>query len=405
MSSAVTPPAHLFLIFLRLGLTSFGGPVAHLGYFHHEFVVRRRWLSEFEYAELVALCQCLPGPASSQFGIALGFRQGGYLGALAAWLGFTLPSALLMAGAAWGIQHYGLLPDGFLISGLKLAAVAVVAHAVWNMGWQLCRTRGTLVIAVMTLVASLMIADARMQLVLIILGAVVGRFCLSPSAVGLREPIPNAAPPTEPLVQMSSRQGIVLLLLFGSLLVLLPMLMMLVTSPTLLLSSAMYRAGALVFGGGHVVLPLLEAEFVMPVGSGMSADHFLAGYALAQVVPGPLFTFATYLGMSQQGVFGALVATFMIFLPAFLLVLGAQPFWNTFCAQPRYRAALAGINAVVVGILAAALYHPVASSAIHRPSEAVIALVGWVALQKLGWSPVRVIVLTLILYGLSAVIL
>lgn len=409
MSSAATPSLHLFLIFLRLGLTSFGGPVAHLGYFHHEFVARRRWLSEFEYADLVALCQCLPGPASSQFGIALGFRQGGYLGALAAWLGFTLPSALLMAGAAWGIQYYGLLPNGFLMSGLKLAAVAVVAHAVWNMGWQLCRTRGTRLLAVMALAGSLMIADARMQLLFIIFGAVVGRFCLSPAAVGLRESISHSIPNTASSMAVHSRgisprQGIVLLLLFAALLVLLPALMLLVTSPALSLSSAMYRAGALVFGGGHVVLPLLEAEFVQPVGS-MSADHFLAGYALAQVVPGPLFTFAAYLGMSEQGVTGALLATLMIFLPAFLLVLGALPFWQAFCAQPRYRAVLTGINAVVVGILAAALYHPVASSAIHRPSEALIAVVGWLALQKLRWSPIRVIGLTLLLYGLSVALL
>lgn len=386
MSLAATPSFHLFLIFLRLGLTSFGGPVAHLGYFHHEFVARRRWLSEFEYADLVALCQCLPGPASSQFGIALGFRQGSYLGALAAWLGFTLPSALLMAGAAWGIQHYGLLPNGFLMSGLKLAAVAVVALA-----------------------GSLMIADARMQLLFIIFGAVIGRFCLSPAAVGLRESISNSIPNAASSMAvhsrgMSPRQGIVLLLLFAALLVLLPALMLLVTSPALSLSCAMYRAGALVFGGGHVVLPLLEAEFVQPLG-GMSADHFLAGYALAQVVPGPLFTFASYLGMSEQGVTGAVLATLMIFLPAFLLVLGALPFWQAFCAQPRYRAVLTGINAVVVGILAAALYHPVASSAIHRPSEALIVVVGWLALQKLRWSPIRVIGLTLLLYGLSVALL
>lgn len=402
-SVASTTTSQLFLIFLRLGLTSFGGPVAHLGYFHHEFVARRGWLTEYEYADLVALCQCLPGPASSQFGMALGFRRGGYFGALAAWLGFTLPSALLMMVAAWGIVQYGFSPSGFLMSALKLAAVAVVAHAVWNMGWQLCRMPGTLLLAIVAMVAALLLPDARMQLALIAGGALVGGAGLSPVTLGQRTELLPTVQHTG-LFAMSSRQGIGLLLLFFTVLLLLPVLVMFISSPALSLSAAMYRAGALVFGGGHVVLPLLETEFVQPMGS-MSADHFLAGYALAQVIPGPLFTFAAYLGMSDIGLMGALLATVMIFLPALLLVLGALPFWSAFCARPRYRAVLTGINAAVVGILAAALYQPVATSAIHRPSDLLIAVLGWLALQKLRWSPLKVIALTLVLYGLLGAVL
>ena len=363
----------VFLVFLRLGLTSFGGPVAHLGYFHAEFVARRRWLGESAYADLVALCQFLPGPASSQVGMALGLSRAGYRGALAAWAGFTLPSAVLLVLFALGISHLGqALPPG-LLHGLKVAAVAVVAQAVWNMARSLCTTGRTIGIMVAATWAATLLPYAWVQVAILAVAGLVGRLWLAPSGPPGTQALP---------VPIGRRTGAGWLLVFAVLLVGLPMAATLHPNHVLALADAFYRAGSLVFGGGHVVLPLLQAEVVPP--GWVDNDVFLAGYGAAQAVPGPLFTFAAFIGASlpgqPSGWAGAALCLAAIFLPSFLLVAGALPYWERLRHGAGVRAALAGINAAVVGLLAAALYHPVWTSAILRPADYVLALLAVMAL-------------------------
>ncbi|WP_141056128.1 chromate efflux transporter [Tepidiphilus succinatimandens] len=363
----------VLFVFLRLGLTSFGGPIAHLGYFREEFVVRRGWLDEREYADLVALCQFLPGPASSQVGMALGYLRAGYGGALAAWLGFTLPSAVAMILFALGLTHYAQAVPAGVLHGLKVAAVAVVAQAVWGMARTLCpdARRVTLMTVAACCVA---LAPLAWVQVAVIAAAGVAGLALLPG---------RELPPPEPLpIAVRRRIGLFWLALFAALLMVLPLLAHLTENPTLTLVDAFYRAGALVFGGGHVVLPLLQAETV-PRGW-VDAQTFLAGYGAAQAVPGPLFTFAAFLGAVREippaGWTGGLLALTAIFLPSFFLILGALPFWAKWRHLRHTQAALAGVNAAVVGLLLAALYQPVWTSAILQPQDFCLALVAFVAL-------------------------
>ncbi|ACM33301.1 chromate efflux transporter [[Acidovorax] ebreus] len=367
----------VFLIFLRLGLTSFGGPVAHLGYFREEFVARRGWLTEDAYADLVALCQFLPGPASSQVGLALGLRQAGWGGALAAWLGFTLPSALVMALLGLGlVAGQGLVPAGML-HGLKVAAVAVVAQAVWGMARSLCRGPARLLLMVLACALALLWPGVVGQVGAMLVAGLAGL-----GLWGRAGAMP--APPSQGglAAGVRPRTGALLLAAFAALLVLLPLAARAWPQGWLVLADAFYRAGALVFGGGHVVLPLLQAEVVAT--GWVAADDFLAGYGLAQAVPGPLFTFAAFLGAAAGhgagGWLGAAVCLVAIFVPAFLLVAGALPFWDRLRHNARARAALAGVNAAVVGLLLAALYHPVWTSAIHAPADLALALAAFAAL-------------------------
>ncbi len=350
----------------RLGLTSFGGPVAHLGYYRSEYVVRRRWVDEQTYADLVALCQFLPGPASSQIGIAIGILRAGLLGGVAAWSGFTLPSAVALVLFGLGIRGLDLSDAGWL-HGLKVAAVAVVAQAVWGMGRALCPDRERVTIAI---VAALVVSawpTAAGQVLVIVFAGVIG-LRLFPGAGQVAAPHGRVA--------LGRRVGLATLAAFFALLVALPAFRYLAPSHPLAVFDSFYRAGALVFGGGHVVLPLLQAEVVPP--GWVSNEQFLAGYGAAQAVPGPLFTFAAYLGAVMEprpnGWAGAALALGAIFLPAFLLVVGTLPFWDALRARPAFQAALRGINAAVVGLLLAALYHPVWTSAIHTTSDFALAL-------------------------------
>ena len=373
-------PWAVFLVFLRLGLTSFGGPVAHLGYFREALVVRRRWLSERNYADLVALCQFLPGPASSQVGMALGLARAGYPGALAAWLGFTLPSAVALILFALGLAHWGDAVPAGLLHGLKVVAVAVVAQAVWGMARSLCPDAPRTSLMAVAACAVLWWSSAWAQVLVLALAALVGLWTLAPGQGAAHEPLP---------IPVGRRAGMAWLALFVALLLGLPWAAAVFPHATLAVADAFYRAGSLVFGGGHVVLPLLQAELV-PTGW-VDQDTFLAGYGAAQAVPGPLFTFAAFLGaslqMGPQGVWGALVCLLAIFAPSFLLVAGALPFWEGLRAHPRMQAALAGVNAAVVGLLVAALYQPVWTSAIHTPQDVALALLAGVALMAWKLPP------------------
>ena len=383
----------MFLIFLRLGLTSFGGPIAHLGYFRQEFVTRRRWLSERSYAELVALCQFLPGPASSQVGIALGLSRAGYRGAAAAWAGFTLPSAIVLILFALGLAHYGgALPHGAL-HGLKVVAVAVVAQAVWGMARTLCQ--GVLRVALMLIAAGVVLLQpsAWAQVGVMVVAGVAGLLLLKPE---------NSNEPDALPIAISRRAGALWLMLFLLLLVALPLLAAWALNPTLALVDAFYRTGALVFGGGHVVLPLLQAEVVPS--QWVSNDVFLAGYGATQAVPGPLFTFAAFLGASMthapSGWLGGVIALLAIFAPSFLLIFGALPFWANLRKSPRTQAALAGVNAAVVGLLLAALYQPVWTSAVFTGYDAALALLALIALTVWKLPPWLVVLGCGVLGGL-----
>jgi chromate transporter len=374
--------------FFRLGLTSFGGPVAHLGYFREEFVVRRRWLGEGAYADVVALCQFLPGPASSQTGIALGLSRAGYPGALAAWLGFTLPSAIAMVLFAFLAETWDGAAGSGLLRGLKIVAVAVVAQALWGMARTLCpdRPRATLAVAAAALV--LFAPGAWGQIGAIVVGGIVG--------LGLFGGAGGAGPQGRLHVPVSRRVALACLATFAAMLLLLPLLAAAADSMALSLFDGFYRAGALVFGGGHVVLPLLQAAVVDP--GWVTADDFVAGYGAAQAVPGPLFTFSAYLGAvlvrEPDGVWGALICLGAIFLPSFLLVIGALPFWAALRARPKARSALQGVNAAVVGLLLAALYDPVWVKAIHVPADFALAAAAFIALQMWKAPPWAVVVAT-----------
>ena len=364
-------PWAVFVIFLRLGLTSFGGPIAHLGYFRAEFVTRRQWLSERSYADLIALCQFLPGPASSQVGIALGLSRAGYAGAVAAWAGFTLPSAIAMILFALGIARYGQVIPAGVLHGLKVVAVAVVAQAVWGMARTLCTDAPRIAVMAAATCFVLVVASAWAQVAVLFSAALVGLLLFKPGQCPVHEPLP---------MTISHRAGLFWLTLFLVLLAGLPLLNNLFASQTLALVDAFYRAGSLVFGGGHVVLPLLQAE-VVPAGW-VSNQSFLAGYGAAQAVPGPLFSFAAFLGASiSSSWLNGLICLLAIFAPAFLLVMGALPFWELLRRSPRTQAALAGINAAVVGLLLAALYQPVWTSAIFRAQDFALALIALLALM------------------------
>ncbi|GAB3430356.1 chromate transporter [Flindersiella endophytica] len=377
----------VFAVFLRLGLTSFGGPVAHLGYFRETFVVRRRWLSEQAYTDLVALCQFLPGPASSQVAMAIGLQQARWRGLLAAWAGFTLPSAIVLVAFAYGVEAAGLGTDTGWLQGLKAAVVAVVAQAVIAMARVFASDHKRAGIALAATIATVLVPAVWVQVAVIALAAVAG-LCWLPPPAGTDQRL--EAMPGRP-----ARRGAAAgcLALFGSLLVVLPTLAAVTHNGTARLADSFYRAGALVFGGGHVVLPLLQASTVE---TGL-VDHdvFLAGYGAAQAMPGPLFTFAAYLGAvvntSPTGIAGAALALIAIFLPSALLVAGALPFWERLRAVPLAQRALTGVNASVVGILAAALYTPVSTQGMTTPATMAIAAAAFVALtnwQLPAWSVV-----------------
>jgi|TARA_R110002049_G_scaffold183712_1_gene351730 chromate transporter len=363
--------AEVFWAFLALGLTSFGGPVAHLGYFRTAFVERRQWLTENAYADLVALCQFLPGPASSQVGFALGLMRAGPWGAAMAWLAFTLPSAIVLVLFALGAAVLdGPIASG-IIHGLKVVAVAIVAHAVWGMARNLCPDKTRAGIALAAVFTVVLVSGPLGQVAAIALGGLAGLvMCRSSAAVSDSESL---------YFPVTRRVGVVALGLFAGLLILLPLLAG--SAGWLNVVDAFYRSGALVFGGGHVVLPLLEAEVVQ---SGwVTPDEFLAGYGAAQAVPGPLFTFAAYLGAllpGMAGILGALLALLAIFIPGFLLLVGVLPFWNQFRQWGSAQALMRGANAAVVGILGAALYQPVWTSAIIGPYEFALALTGFLLL-------------------------
>lgn len=375
----------VFLIFLRLGLTSFGGPVAHLGFFREEFVARRRWLSERSYADLVALCQFLPGPASSQVGIALGFSRSGYMGALAAWAGFTLPSAIALILFAIGISAEGQSLSSGALQGLKIVAVAVVAQAVWGMARSLCTDVQRITIMMVATCVVLFIPSAFVQVAVIIAAGLAGLWLFKPAKLAAHDPLP---------IHISRRAGGMWLALFFILLIAMPITTEYFSNQTLSIIDAFYRAGSLVFGGGHVVLPLLQTE-VVPTGW-VGEEVFLAGYGATQAMPGPLFTFAAFLGASMtsapSGLTGGMIALFAVFVPSFLLVVGALPFWEQLRSNMRVQAALAGVNASVVGLLLAALYQPIWTSAILGPQDFGLALVALVALMFWKLPPWLVVI-------------
>lgn len=370
--------SEILRVFTRLGLTSFGGPTAHLGYFREEFVDKRKWLTDDEYADLVALCQFMPGPASSQVGMAIGYRRAGYPGMLAAWVGFTMPSVIALVAFAMGVAQLGDISGAGWLAGLKAAAVAVVAHAVLGMSRSIVTDRVRAAVALAAFLVVLLVPSPLAQVGAIAVGMLAGVSLFGREGAG-KAGGAAAAP-----VKTSSRAaGAAALAAFAGLLVLLPAVAGAVKSTGLDIFDSFYRAGALVFGGGHVVLPLLE-QATVPAGL-VDHDTFLAGYGAAQAVPGPLFTFASFLGASAQGVpwwWGAILATVAIFLPAALLVIGVMPFWDRIRSQPVASLALSGANAAVVGILAAALYNPVFTAGITGVGTMAIAAAAFVALQE-----------------------
>ncbi|MGY3233712.1 chromate transporter [Bradyrhizobium sp. USDA 4472] len=377
-------PLEVLRIFLKLGLTCFGGPIAHIGYFRDEFVVRRKWIDEHAYADLVGLCQFLPGPASSQVGFSIGLMRAGYPGALAAWAGFTLPSAAILVLFAYGAGALGGPVGAGLLHGLKLTAVAIVAQAVWGMARNLCPDRERASIAVVAALIILFSTASIAQIGAIILGGLAGLWLCRSDA-----PVPSG----HVEMPVSRTAGLITLGAFFVLLAGLPLLHVLTGSTGVALFEAFYRSGALVFGGGHVVLPLLREAFVAP--GWLTDDAFLAGYGAAQAVPGPLFTFAAYLGTvvapQPHGVAGAALGLVGIFLPGILILLGALPFWDSFRKRAGAQAMMRGVNAAVVGVLGAALYNPVWTTTVHSPQDFGIALVGFVLL--IAWrAPPLVVV-------------
>ena len=386
----------VLLVATRLGLTSFGGPIAHIGYFREEYVVRRRWLDEESFGELVALCQFLPGPASSQLGIAVGIRRAGIVGGFAAWLGFTLPSALALILFAYGVHGFAGQAGDWL-HGLKIVAVAVVALALWGMGRTLAPDRPRITIAVLAAVVALATDGIAAQLAVIAGGAALGLAFLRPPELPLRGVTGK---------RTGARVGAVALIAFLVLLFALPVASRLTGDSFVAVADSFYRSGSLVFGGGHVVLPLLEAEVVPP--GWVTKDEFIAGYGAAQAVPGPLFTFSSYLG-TVMGVLtprwlGGLLALVAMFVPSFLLVMGVLPFWERLRGFTRVRQALMGVNAAVVGLLLAALYDPVWTSAIEAPEDFALAAGAFALLAFWRSPPWLVVLLTAVIGALIALI-
>jgi chromate transporter len=396
MKSQTGSPLEVLRVFLKLGVSSFGGPIAHIGYFREEFVVRRRWLDEQAFVDLVALCQFLPGPASSQVGFSIGLMRAGYAGALAAWTSFTLPSAIILVLFAYGAGALSGPAGTGVLHGLKLVAVAIVAQAVWGMARTLCPDRERASIAVLSALIILFGSSSLAQIGAILLGGTLGLWLCR-----------NAPPVAEGHIAMpvSRHAGLLALAAFFILLIGLPVLQALNGSPGVALFDAFYRSGALVFGGGHVVLPLLREAFVAP--GWVSDDAFLAGYGAAQAVPGPLFTFAAYLGAvvkpSPHGVAGAALGLFGIFLPGILILLGALPFWDSFRTRIEAQSVMRGVNAAVVGLLGAALYNPLWTSSVKMPGDFGVALVGFVLLSV--WrAPPLVVVIVSALGGIALVL-
>ena len=371
----------------RLGLTSFGGPIAHLGYFHEEYVKRRRWIDEQSYADLVALCQSLPGPTSSMVGSAIGFTRAGLVGGLVHWFGFTLPSALALIAFAYGLGFVNAASGAGWLHGLKLVAVPVVALAVWGMARTLCPDRERATMAILTAMVALVWPTAGGQVLPIIAAGFIGWYLFppasTPSALHLRVPI-------------SHWVGMVSWVLFFGLLLGLPLIRQVASSQSIAVFDSFYRAGALVFGGGHVVLPLLQAGVVAP--GWITNEQFVAGYGAAQAVPGPLFTFAAYLGFVMRtepnGLAGAALALVGIFLPGLLMTAGALPFWDSLRSRASFQSAIRGINAAVVGLLLAAFYNPVWTSAIFKPVDFGLALLSFGLLAFWKLPPWLVVVLT-----------
>lgn len=372
---------------LRLGLTSFGGPIAHLGYFHEEYVKRRKWIDEQSYADLVALCQFLPGPASSQVSIAIGIARARLLGGIAAWLGFTMPSALALIVFALGIGAVASAADAGWLHGLKVVAVAVVAQAVWGMARSLCPDRERATIAIIASIVTLAWPTALGQLSSIAIAGIVGLILFpgaaSSSLAHMRFPI-------------GKKTGIAAWIIFFALLSGLPLLRQIQPIHTLEVFDSFFRVGSLVFGGGHVVLPLLQTEVVGP--GWITNEQFVAGYGATQAVPGPLFTFSAYLGAvmgpEPNGWAGAMLALVAIFLPSFLLIAGALPFWDILRSVPVFQSALKGINAAVVGLLLTALYKPVWTSAIYSPADFGLGLIAFGLLMFWKFPPWVVVILT-----------
>jgi chromate transporter len=399
VSTSGTPAGwiEVLAVFLRLGLTSFGGPVAHLGYFREEFVAKRRWLDDRTYADIVALCQFLPGPASSQVGIAIGLSRAGYAGAFAAWTGFTLPSAIALVAFAYGVDALGGIGGSGWLHGLKVAAVAVVAQAVLGMMRTLAPDRDRATIAVVTTAVVLALPSAWVLIGMILVGGIVGTLLLRGDA-----PTDHVSLP----LPVSRRTGGVLLVIFFVLLAGLPLLAAATSSHGIKLFDAFYRAGSLVFGGGHVILPLLQ-EAVVPPGW-VSNDLFLAGYGAAQAVPGPLTTFAAYLGAimtpAPNGVAGAALCLVAAFVPSFLLVIGALPFWEELRRRSTAQAALRGVNAAVVGILLAALYDPVWTSGITSRMDFALGAAAFLLLFLWKTPPWLVVILCAIGGAIIAVL-
>jgi chromate transporter len=384
-------PIEVLLAFTKLGLSSFGGPIAHIGYFRHEFVVRRRWLDEHAYADLVALCQFLPGPASSQVGFSLGLMRAGYLGGLAAWTGFTLPSAIALVLFAYGASILSGPIGSGLLHGLKLVAVAIVAQAVWGMARTLCPDRERASIAVIATLIVLFSPSSIAQIGAIVLGGIGGLWlCRADST--------KASADEYVLAKVSRPVALLALAAFLLLLVGLPVLARLTHLQAVALFEAFYRSGALVFGGGHVVLPLLREATVAQ--GWVSDDAFLAGYGAAQAVPGPLFTFAAYLGavmkLPPNGVAGAAIGLVAIFVPGILGLIAALPFWDAFRRRASAQAAMRGINAAVVGLLGAALYNPVWTTSVMGPRDFGLALVGFLLLVMWELPPLVVVVISVV---------
>jgi len=379
-------PFEVLRVFLKLGLISFGGPIAHIGYFRGEFVTRRRWLDDVAYTDLVALCQFLPGPASSQVGFSIGLMRAGYLGGVAAWIGFTLPSAIALVIFAYGAQQL-MGPVGLgLLHGLRLVSVAIVAQALFGMARTLCPDRQRASIGTLAMLLTLYGGSFIAQIGAILLGGVAGLlFCRAPARNSTAQmPIP-----------VSRRVGVASLTIFILLLVGLPLVLRFGSHPSIALFDAFYRSGALVFGGGHVVLPLLRDAFVAP--GWVSDSTFLSGYGAAQAVPGPLFTFAAYLGAvvgpTPHGVAGAALGLIGIFLPGMLVLMGALPFWETLRARAGAQAAMRGVNAAVVGLLGAALYNPLWTSSVNTTGDLSVALMGFVLLTAWRARPLWVVIL------------
>jgi chromate transporter len=377
----------VFGVSTRLGLTSFGGPIAHLGYFHEEYVKRKKWIDEQSYADLVALCQFLPGPASSQVGIAIGIARARLLGGIAAWIGFTLPSAFALIAFAFGIGAFASAADAGWLHGLKVVAVAVVAQAVWGMARSLCPDRERATMAVLASIVTLAWPTAVGQLSSIAVAGVVGVIIFpgtaSSSLSHMRFPV-------------GKKTGIAAWIIFFALLFGLPLVRQLAPSHALEVFDSFFRVGSLVFGGGHVVLPLLQTEVVGP--GWITNEQFVAGYGATQAVPGPLFTFSAYLGAvmgpEPHGWTGAMLALVAIFLPSFLLIAGALPFWDVLRSMPVFQSALKGINAAVVGLLLTALYKPVWTSAIFSPADFGLGLIAFSLLMFWKFPPWLVVVLT-----------